>query len=68
MDRPLRGSPWVDEIEMLLPFLTLTVVAVSIALGARRALGDDRMTRARPLVRLSGIAVLLVLLTLRTWH
>jgi hypothetical protein len=50
----------------LLPFIVLTILAVGVAVTAKALVGEARFARVTPAFRVAGIAVIVILVTLRT--
>jgi hypothetical protein len=53
--------------ETVLPFVVLTLLASGLAIGVRAVAGAERFAKARPAIRVGGIAVIVVLVSLRMW-
>jgi len=51
----------------LLPFVVLTLLAIVLVFGVRALAGGERFAKASPAIRVGGIAVIVVLVSLRMW-
>lgn len=49
----------------LLPFVVVTILAVGVVVAVRALAGGERFAKASPAIRIGGVAVIVILVSLR---